>query len=154
GHLRAEARPRDGRRRGRPVDPPPRRRARRSRRRRRALEGAAHVSWRDAMCGELRAADAGRRLTLAGWANARRDHGGLVFVDLRDHTGVVQLVVDPERSPLVHDVRNEFVLQAEGEIVERAPELVNPKLATGEVEMRVDVLRVLSTSEPLPFQIG
>jgi aspartyl-tRNA synthetase len=112
------------------------------------------VSWRDVMCGELRANDAGRRVTLAGWANARRDHGGLVFIDLRDHTGIVQLVVRPENDPVAHDVRNEFVLQAEGEVVTRAPEATNPNLPTGDVEVQVDTLRIVSTSEPLPFQIG
>ena len=112
------------------------------------------MSWRDVMCGELRASDAGRRVTLAGWANARRDHGGLVFIDLRDHTGVVQLVIRPENDPVAHDVRNEFVLQADGEVVARAPEAKNPNLPTGDVEVQVDTLRVVSTSEPLPFQIG
>ena len=115
------------------------------------------MSWRDVMCGELRAADVGRRVTLAGWADTRRDHGGLVFVDLRDHTGLVQLVVNPERSKQAaheaHDIRNEFVLQAEGEVVARAPNLVNPKLPTGEVEVHVDTLRVVSRSTPLPFQL-
>ena len=95
------------------------------------------MSWRDTTCGALRAGDAGRRVTLAGWAARRRDHGGLVFVDLRDHTGVVQLVLNPERAPdaaaAAHEVRNEFVLQAEGEIALRAPEAVNPNLPTGEV---------------------
>ena len=94
-----------------------------------------------------------RRVTLAGWANARRDHGGLVFIDLRDHTGIVQLVVRPENDPIAHDVRNEFVLQAEGEVVARAPEAVNPNLPTGEVELQVDTLRILSRSTPLPFQL-
>ena len=112
------------------------------------------MSWRDVMCGELRAEDAGKRLTLAGWANARRDHGGLVFVDLRDHTGVIQLVVRPESIPIAHDVRNEFVLQVEGEVVLRAPEAVNPNIPTGDVEVQVDALRIVSRSEPLPFQIG
>ena len=116
------------------------------------------MSWRDTTCGALRAGDAGRRVTLAGWAARRRDHGGLVFVDLRDHTGVVQLVLNPERAPeaaaAAHEVRNEFVLQAEGEIALRAPEAVNPNLPTGEVELQVDTLRVLSPSEPLPFQVG
>ena len=74
------------------------------------------MSWRDVMCGELRAHDAGRRLTVAGWADTRRDHGGLVFVDLRDHTGKLQLVINPERSAaaaeVAHEIRNEFVLQA------------------------------------------
>ena len=115
------------------------------------------MTWRDAMCGELRAGDAGRRVTVAGWADTRRDHGGLVFVDLRDQTGKVQLVLNPERSPaaaeIAHEIRNEFVLQAEGEVVARAPELVNPNLPTGQVEIQVDELRILSRSTPLPFQL-
>ncbi len=113
--------------------------------------------WRDTTCGALGAADAGRRLTLAGWADTRRDHGGLVFVDLRDHTGKLQLVVNPERAPeaarVAHEIRNEFVLQAEGEVVRRAPEAVNPGLPTGEIELQVDTLRIVSRSEPLPFQL-
>ncbi|HEU5361778.1 MAG TPA: aspartate--tRNA ligase [Gaiellaceae bacterium] len=116
------------------------------------------MSWRDLHCGDVRRDDVGRRVTLAGWADTRRDHGGLVFVDLRDHTGKVQLVVNPERAPdasaVAHEVRNEFVLQAEGEVVPRAPEAVNPGLATGEVEIQVDTLRILSRSTPLPFQVG
>jgi aspartyl-tRNA synthetase len=116
------------------------------------------VSWRDLHCGDLRRDDVGRRVTVAGWADTRRDHGGLVFVDLRDHTGKLQLVVNPERAPeasaVAHEVRNEFVLQAEGEVVPRAPEAVNPNLATGEVEIQVEALRILSRSTPLPFQIG
>ncbi len=114
-------------------------------------------SWRDTTCGTLTAGDVGRRLTLAGWADTRRDHGGLVFVDLRDHTGKVQLVINPERAPeaaaTAHEIRNEFVLQAEGELVRRAPEAVNPNLPTGEVELQVDTLRILSRSTPLPFQL-
>jgi aspartyl-tRNA synthetase len=115
------------------------------------------MSWRDAMCGEPRPEDVGRRLTLAGWTDRRRDHGGLVFVDLRDHSGITQLVINPERSPgaaeLAHDIRNEFVLQAEGELVARAPETVNPAMPTGAVELQVDRLEILSRSTPLPFQL-
>jgi aspartyl-tRNA synthetase len=115
------------------------------------------MSWRDLRCGEVRPDQVGRRLKLAGWAARRRDHGGLVFVDLRDHTGLCQLVVNPERAPeaaaAAHEVRNEFVLQAEGEVVRRAPEAVNPKLATGEVELQVDRLEIVSRCEPLPFQL-
>jgi aspartyl-tRNA synthetase len=114
-------------------------------------------SWRDTTCGAPRAGDVGRRVKLAGWADARRDHGGLVFIDLRDYTGKIQLVVNPENArdaaAVAHDVRNEFVLQAEGEVVARAPEAVNPNLPTGDVEVKVTTLRILSTSEPLPFQI-
>jgi len=112
------------------------------------------MRWRDSMCGVLRTEDAGRRVTLAGWVDARRDHGGLVFIDLRDHTGIVQLVVRPENDPVAHDVRNEFVLQAEGQVVPRAAEAVNPSIPTGEVEVQVDALRIVSRSEPLPFQVG
>jgi aspartyl-tRNA synthetase len=115
-------------------------------------------SWRDTTCGALSADDTGKRVVLAGWADTRRDHGGLVFIDLRDYTGKVQLVVNPERTTdaarVAHEVRNEFVLQAEGEVVRRAPEAVNPNIPTGEIEVQVDTLRVLSRSEPLPFQIG
>ena len=96
-------------------------------------------------------------MTVAGWADTRRDHGGLVFVDLRDHTGKVQLVINPEHSAaaaeLAHEIRNEFVLQATGEVVARAPELVNPNLPTGEIEVQVDELRILSRSTALPFQL-
>jgi len=115
------------------------------------------VSWRDVRCGEPRADDVGRKLTVAGWAARRRDHGGLVFVDLRDHTGLVQLVVNPERSPvaaeLAKEIRNEFVLRAAGEVVARSPETVNPKMPTGEVELHVDELEIVSRSTPLPFQL-
>ena len=115
------------------------------------------MSWRDTTCGALRAGDAGRRVTLAGWADTRRDLGGLVFVDLRDYSGKVQLVIHPESAPeaaaTAHEVRNEFVLQAEGEVVLRDPATVNPSIATGEVEIEVDTLRIVSRSTPLPFQL-
>ena len=115
-------------------------------------------SWRDTTCGALRGDDEGTRVTLAGWADTRRDHGGLVFVDLRDYSGKVQLVMNPEHAPeaskVAHEIRNEFVLQAEGHVVRRAPDAVNPNLPTGEVEVQVDILRILSRSTPLPFQIG
>jgi aspartyl-tRNA synthetase len=115
------------------------------------------VTWRDMMCGDVRPEHVGQRLTLAGWAHRRRDHGGLVFIDLRDREGLCQLVVNPEHSPaaaeIAHDVRNEFVLRAEGEVVARAPQLVNPNLSTGAVELRVDTLEIVSTAPPLPFQL-
>src|SRR5256885_13785250 len=99
----------------------------------------------------------GRRVTAAGWADTRRDHGGLVFVDLRDHTGKLQLVINPDRAAeaaaVAHEVRNEFVLRAEGEVVARAPDAVNPNLPTGAVEVQVDTLEIVSRSTPLPFQL-
>ncbi len=115
------------------------------------------MSWRDLGAGDVRPEHVGERHTLAGWVARRRDHGGLVFIDLRDATGVSQLVVNPERSPeaaaAAHDIRNEFVLQAEGEIAARAPENANPNLPTGEVELQVDRLEILSRCPPLPFQL-
>jgi aspartyl-tRNA synthetase len=103
------------------------------------------------MCGALRAGDAGKRVTVAGWVDTRRDHGGLVFIDLRDHTGKIQLVL--KESDAGHELRNEFVVQAEGEVAAREAGAVNPNLATGEVEIQVDELRILSRSTPLPFQL-
>jgi aspartyl-tRNA synthetase len=115
------------------------------------------VKWRDLRCGEVRTEHVGTRVTLAGWADTRRDHGGLIFVDLRDRTGLCQLVFNPERTPeahaTAHGVRNEFVLRVEGEVAPRAPEAVNPRLATGEVEVQVDKADVVATSPPLPFQL-
>jgi aspartyl-tRNA synthetase len=115
------------------------------------------VSWRDLGSGELSSDHVGEKHTLAGWVARRRDHGGLVFVDLRDSTGIGQLVINPERSPeaakAAHEIRNEFVLRATGEVTARAPENVNPNIPTGEVELQVDELEILSTSPPLPFQL-
>ena len=109
------------------------------------------------MCGEPRREHAGRTVTLVGWAARRRDHGGLVFVDLRDRTGITQLVVNPERAPeaaaLAGEIRNEFVLQASGELVARSAETVNPKMPTGAVELALDDLTIVSRSTPLPFQL-
>ncbi len=115
------------------------------------------MRWRDLNAGELRKEHVGQRLALAGWAATRRDHGGLVFIDLRDESGLAQLVINPERAPeaagVAHGVRNEFVIRAEGEVAARAPDAVNPNLPTGEVELQVDQLEVLSSSPPLPFQL-
>jgi aspartyl-tRNA synthetase len=113
--------------------------------------------WRDLYCGQLRADDVGRTVTVAGWVARRRDHGGIIFVDLRDHTGIVQLVVNPERSPAAaqaaHAIRSEFVVRGMGEVVARAPEAVNPNIDTGAVEIQVDELEIVARSEPLPFQL-
>jgi aspartyl-tRNA synthetase len=115
------------------------------------------VSWRDLMCGDPRPEHVGQTLALAGWADTRRDHGGLVFVDLRDHTGITQLVVNPERAPeaaeVAKEIRNEFVVRARGELVARAPDTVNSAMPTGDVELQVDELEIVSRSTPLPFQL-
>ena len=115
------------------------------------------MSWRDLGSGEVRPEHVGQRVKLAGWVARRRDHGGLVFIDLRDQTGLCQLVVNPERSPeaaaAAHGIRNEFVLQAEGEVAARDPANVNPNLPTGAVEVQVDRLEIISSCPPLPFQL-
>ena len=113
--------------------------------------------WRDLYCGEVSADRVGDTVSVAGWVARRRDHGGLIFIDLRDHTGIVQLVVNPDRAPgaakVAHDIRSEFVVHARGDVVRRAPEAVNPNIPTGEVEIQVDDLEIVARSEPLPFQL-
>ena len=108
------------------------------------------------MCGTVTLADRGHRVLLAGWVNHRRDHGGLTFIDLRDHTGVVQLVFNPARSPQAQEVaercRLEWVLRVEG-IVEPRPEgSENPNLPTGAVEVAVDSCEVLAQAEAIAAQ--
>jgi aspartyl-tRNA synthetase len=108
-------------------------------------------------CGELRAQDAGQAVTLAGWVNRQRDHGGLAFVNLRDRSGVVQVVTDPAQAPDAHQVaasvRQEFVVRVHG-VVRRRPEgLVNPEMETGEVEVLADEVVILNTAKTPPFYI-
>jgi aspartyl-tRNA synthetase len=113
--------------------------------------------WRDLYAGDVRPEHVGKTLTVSGWVARRRDHGGLIFIDLRDHTGIVQLVVNPERAPdaakIAHGIRSEFVVRAQGEVVPRAPDAVNPNIPTGAVELQVDELEIVARSEPLPFQL-
>jgi aspartyl-tRNA synthetase len=115
------------------------------------------VSWRTHLGGDLRAGDEGTRVTLAGWVARRRDHGGLIFVDLRDQAGLVQLVINPEEHRAAHEVahtlRAEFVIQAEGVVRARSAETINPRLETGRIEVQVERLEVLSTAPVLPFQL-
>ncbi len=92
-------------------------------------------------------------ISVSGWVNNRRDHGGLIFIDLRDHTGIVQLVINPEQTEafsLAEIVRDEFVLRAQGVVKEREEGLKNPNIPTGSVELVVDALELLNRSEPLP----
>jgi aspartyl-tRNA synthetase len=114
-------------------------------------------TFRDAWSGDLTAARCGTEVRVAGWVHRRRDHGGLIFIDLRDRSGIVQLVVHPQASgdafALAEDLRSEHVVSAEGEIVKRSPENVNPNLATGEIEVHVRSLRRLAASETPPFPV-
>jgi aspartyl-tRNA synthetase len=98
----------------------------------------------------------GGTATISGWVHTRRDHGGLIFIDLRDHTGIVQLVIQPEHAEAfaaAEQLRDEFVISATGAIKERDDALKNPNIATGDIEFVVETLRVLNRSEPLPIQI-
>jgi len=108
-------------------------------------------------CGELRKADAGQTVFLAGWVDRRRDLGNLIFLDLRDHTGVTQVVFNRESSPEAHhkawEVRGEYVVGVEGEVILRLPETVNPQIPTGEVEVRARSLLLLNEAKTPPFPI-
>ena len=98
----------------------------------------------------------GETVTVKGWVNVRRDHGGLIFIDLRDHSGVVQLVIQPEAAEAfaqAEGLRSEYVIAATGLVREREEHLKNPHLATGSVELKVESLQVLNRAEPLPIQI-
>jgi len=113
-------------------------------------------AYRTHTCGALRQGDAGAAARLAGWVHRKRDHGQLLFVDLRDHYGVTQCVIDVS-SPLFGEVdalRLESVVSLVGRVVRRSPDTVNPNLATGEVELAIDALDVLSVAEPLPFPVN
>ncbi len=113
------------------------------------------IGKRTYFCGELNAARIGEEVVMCGWVNTRRDHGGVIFVDLRDHTGLVQVVFKPEVNPTAHveadALRNEFVIAVRGRVEHREEGNVNPKLPTGEVEILVDVLDILNPSVPPLF---
>lgn len=117
------------------------------------------TSMRTHYCGHLRANHVGDTVTLCGWVDRRRDHGGVIFVDLRDRTGIAQIVSDPERTPasykLADSLRNEYVVKITGRVTQRPPESLNPKLATGEVEIYADQIEILSAvRKQLPFQVS
>ena len=113
--------------------------------------------YRDTWCGQVLGDRVGSTARVAGWVHRRRDHGGLVFVDLRDRTGIVQLVFNPDTAggafALGHELRAEDVISARGEVVRRSPETVNPDLATGEFELRVSEATMLSDADTPPFEI-
>lgn len=95
-------------------------------------------------------------ITLCGWVHRRRDHGGLIFIDLRDNRGIVQVVCDPENSKtfeIAGTLRNEYVIKVTGQVRARPEGTVNPELASGEVELITEQLDILNTSAPLPFNV-
>ena len=112
-------------------------------------------AYRTHTCGALRAGDTGQSVRLSGWIHRKRDHGGLVFVDLRDHYGLTQLVFAPETPGFdtIERLRAESVIRVDGEVVARTPETVNPNLGTGEVEVRVRAVEVLSEAAELPLPV-
>ena len=112
-------------------------------------------AYRTDTCGALRPDAVGRRVRLSGWVHRKRDHGGLLFVDLRDHYGVTQLVVEPESKtfPAIERLRAESVIRVDGEVVARTPETVNPNLPTGGIEVRIAEVEVLSAAEELPLPV-
>ena len=114
--------------------------------------------YRTHSCGDIRPEHIGRRVTLAGWVNRRRHHGGLIFLDLRNRSGIVQVVINPETSTSAHDVaetvRNEWVVQVEGVVQQRPAGMENPALPTGQVEVDADKIKVLNPARTPPFPIN
>ncbi len=113
--------------------------------------------YRDSWCGQLTAERDGTQARVAGWVHRRRDHGGLIFIDLRDRTGIVQLVFHPETASAAHaaahGLRSEDVISVAGTVTRRAPENVNPNLSTGEIELALSELRILADADTPPFPL-
>ncbi|WP_297694171.1 aspartate--tRNA ligase [Phenylobacterium sp.] len=112
-------------------------------------------AYRTHTCGELRAANTGEQVRLSGWVHRKRDHGGLIFIDLRDNYGLTQLVVSPATPSfaVVEHLRAESVIRADGEVVARSADTINPNLPTGEIEVRVKAVEVLSEANELPLPV-
>jgi len=109
-------------------------------------------------CGELRKKDIGKEVILMGWAQSRRDHGGLIFIDLRDHEGISQIVFDPEDSADAHEkahiIKNEYVIAVKGKVISRLAGSKNPNMPTGEIEIKARQVKILNVSDALPFNIN
>lgn len=107
--------------------------------------------YRDIYCGFLSQEHIGRNVTVCGWVNRRRDHGGVIFIDLRDREGIVQLTIDVDQNPTAHAVadkaRSEYVIRAQGEVCARSPETVNPKMMTGTIEIKVKEMTIINTAK-------
>src|SRR5256886_13289498 len=113
--------------------------------------------YRSQDCNSLRKSDIGKQVTLAGWVNVTRDHGGVIFIDLRDREGLTQIVFRPEENAdlarQAHTLRSEDVIQMSGRVAARLPGTENPNLATGDVEISPSELRILNRADPLPFPL-
>ena len=107
-------------------------------------------------CGELKKSNLDEKVTLCGWVNRRRDHGGVIFLDLRDKKGLAQIVINPETAEtfkLSETIRNEFVIKVSGKVLARAAEMVNNKIPSGEIEILAEHIEILNASKPIPFQL-
>ena len=107
-------------------------------------------------CGELNKSFLEKEVVLCGWVNRRRDHGGVIFLDLRDKIGLAQIVINPETKEtfkLAESIRNEFVLKVTGKVIARNSEMINKKISTGEIEVLANEIEILNTSKPIPFQL-
>jgi len=107
-------------------------------------------------CGELNKSFLEKEVVLCGWVNRRRDHGGVIFLDLRDKIGLAQIVINPETKEtfkLAESIRNEFVLKITGKVIARDSEMINKKISTGEIEVLANEIEILNTSKPIPFQL-
>ncbi|MGI9387635.1 MAG: aspartate--tRNA ligase [Methyloligellaceae bacterium] len=122
---------------------------------RHATENLRSGAYRTHTCGELRAGDVGTEVLLSGWVHRVRDHGGLLFIDLRDHYGLTQCVIEPESPEFARaeSVRAEWVIKVSGKVVDRSEDNLNPELPTGEVEVRIGKLEVLSEASELPLPV-
>src|SRR5881398_3041484 len=113
--------------------------------------------YRSQDCNSLRKSDVGRQVTLAGWVHVSRDHGGVIFIDLRDREGLTQVVFRPEENAELakqsHSLRSEDVIQVSGRVAARVPGTENPKLATGDIEVVPSELKILNRAEDLPFPL-
>jgi aspartyl-tRNA synthetase len=111
---------------------------------------------RSNFCGALNKANLNEEVILCGWVNRRRDHGGVIFLDLRDKKGLAQIVINPETADtfkLAETIRNEFVIKVTGKVLARDSEMINKKIPTGEIEVLADKIEILNASKPIPFQL-
>lgn len=115
------------------------------------------MKYRTHYCGEVRIDDEGKEIVIAGWVHRRRDHGGLVFVDVRDRTGIIQVVFDPQKNrnayEIAKELKNEYVVKLSGKVRRRPEGTENPEIKTGYIELDCEKIEILNTSKPLPFPV-
>ena len=112
--------------------------------------------YRTHNCGQLRASDVGSKVRISGWIHRKRDHGGVLFIDLRDHYGITQVVADQDNpvQQLLDSLKLESVVTVTGEVVARSPEALNPKLPTGEIELVAREVEIQSSAAELPMPVA